>query len=282
MDDAGVDPMSAVAAEARRDAASLPTLLSVRALSKVFVRGEREVVALDRVSLDVADGEFVALLGPSGCGKSTLLNIMAGLADFTSGEALYRGQAIRGANTRVGYVTQSDTLLPWRTCQGNLELPLEIRGASKEERRERTARYLSMVGLAGSESHYPGELSGGMRKRLLLARSLIYDPECLLMDEPFGALDAQLRLSMHEVLQRIWMETGKTIVFVTHDIDEAVSLADRVVVMSARPGRIKTIERIDLPRPRDVYRGRYDPAVVAYQTRLFDALDKTGEADGPC
>ncbi|MBI4504980.1 MAG: ABC transporter ATP-binding protein [Chloroflexi bacterium] len=237
-------------------------------VAKRFWKGDTPVDAIGHVELVVRPGEFLGIVGPSGCGKSTLLNLAAGLMLPTAGEVRYQGHLVRDVNTRVGYMTQKDSLVPWRTVESNIALPLEIRGLRGRRKRELVAHYVELVGLKGFERHFPSELSGGMRKRVGLARTLVNDPETLLMDEPFGALDAQLRLLMHEETLRIWEHSRKTIIFVTHDLAEAVLLADRVVVISARPGRVKLIKDIDLPRPRDVARVRFDPRFG----RLFEEL----------
>ena len=250
-------------------------ILEYRDLSKVFFKGSTQVHALSHVDVEVAEGELLAVVGPSGCGKSTLLNIGAGLMEPGTGSVRYRGEPIVGVNTQVSYVTQKDNLLPWRTVAENVALPLELGGRDrlpKQERAERIARYIDLVGLSGFEGHYPSELSGGMRKRAQLARSLVYEPDVLLMDEPFGALDAQLRLVLQAELLRMWEGTGKTLVFVTHDLTEAISIADRVIVMSSRPGRVRAVERIDLPRPRDVFGIRFAPGFGDYFDRLWSAL----------
>jgi len=250
-------------------------ILEYRDLSKVFFKGSTQVHALSHVDAEVGAGELLAVVGPSGCGKSTLLNLSAGLMAPGTGEVRYRGTPITCVNTDVSYVTQKDNLLPWRTVAENVALPLTLGGRStmsRSERAERVERYVRLVGLSGFEEHYPSELSGGMRKRAQLARSLVYEPEVLLMDEPFGALDAQLRLVLQAELLRMWEGTGKTLVFVTHDLTEAISIADRVIVMSSRPGRIRAVERIDLPRPRDVFGIRFVPGFGDYFERLWSAL----------
>lgn len=227
------------------------------------------------MTAEVGDGELLAIVGPSGCGKSTLLNLGAGLMEPGTGEVRYRGRPLTGVNTHVSYVTQKDNLLPWRTVEDNVALPLQFGDRarlSKRERRERVAHHIDKVGLRGFEKHYPSELSGGMRKRAQLARSLVYEPDVLLMDEPFGALDAQLKLVLQAELLRTWEGSGKTLVFVTHDLTEAISIADRVIVMSPRPGRVQAIERIDLPRPRDVFGIRFAPGFGDYFERLWSAL----------
>jgi NitT/TauT family transport system ATP-binding protein len=250
-------------------------IIQYRDVSKVFYKDNTPVHALDHVSTDVPAGELLAIVGPSGCGKSTLLNLTAGLTRPGMGEVLYAGQRLCGVNTSVSYVTQKDNLLPWRTAAANVALPLTLGSRARLSRRvraERLEKYLALVGLEGFENHYPAELSGGMRKRVQLARSLVYEPDVLLMDEPFGALDAQLRLILQSELLRTWEGLGKTLIFVTHDLTEAISLADRVIVMSARPGRISAVERIDLPRPRDVFHVRFDPQFGDYFDRLWSAL----------
>jgi NitT/TauT family transport system ATP-binding protein len=213
--------------------------------------GNRErVEVLKDFNLDVREGEFLSILGPSGCGKSTYLNILAGLAQKSGGTLNIDGQPLQGINRNQGVVFQGYALLPWRTVLDNIAVGLEIRGVGKVERREQAREYLDLVGLNGFASRYPHELSGGMRQRVAIARSLVYKPDVLLMDEPFAALDAQTRETLQDELLRIWSLHRKTIVFITHSLDEAIFLSDRVAVMTPRPGRIKEIIDIDLPRPR--------------------------------
>jgi len=221
----------------------------------------------------VRQGEFLAVVGPSGCGKSTLLNMAAGLLAPTFGQVFYRGAPVHSPNTDVGYLTQRDTLLPWRTVEDNVAIALELRGESRADRHGTAHAWLDRVGLTGFEKSYPAQLSGGMRRRACLARTLAYEPETILMDEPFGALDAQLRLVMHDELLKLWTGTRKTVVFVTHDLAEALTLADRVAVFSPRPGRIRAIETVDLPRPRDVFRIRFDPHFGELHDRLWSYLE---------
>lgn len=228
------------------------SLIDFQNVSKTFEKNGERVEALREVSLSVPEGRFVALIGPSGCGKSTLLNIAAGLMAADQGTTLYRQNPVTSVNTQVGYMTQSDNLLPWRTTAGNVQLALEIRKVRSELRREKVADVLDLVGLSGFEKHYPRELSGGMKKRVALARTLIYEPETLLLDEPFGALDAQLRLILQQELLDIWGKLSATILFVTHQVEEAIGLADEVVVFSRRPARIRLHEEVGLPRPRDI------------------------------
>ncbi len=242
--------------------------------SKTFhVRGQ-VIRALQPIDLSVQREEFVALVGPSGCGKSTILNLIAGLLPTSTGTVLYDGQPVRDLNRHVGYMTQKDTLLPWRRAADNIRVALELkcRPTSRSEADEKVARMMELVGLKGFENHYPSELSGGMRKRTLLGRTLIYEPETLLMDEPFGALDAQLKLVMLDQLQALTQQRRMTVVFVTHDLGEAITLADRVVVFSARPGRIRALRDIDLPRPRDVFRIRFTDVFARYHEDLWDVL----------
>lgn len=251
-------------------------------VSKVFFKQDKPVHALQDVSTEVRKGELLAIVGPSGCGKSTFLNITAGLMPPGMGKVYYDGRSVDGVNTRVSYLTQKNSLLPWRSVEANVALPLELdvhEGLSVAEKKARVAHYIEMVGLRGFEHHYPSELSGGMRKRAQLARSLVYEPDTLLMDEPFGALDAQLRLVLQSELLKMWEGSGKTLIFVTHDLTEAISLADRVIVMSARPGRIKQVTEIDLPRPRDVFTIRFAPEFGGYFEDLWEAL-KTDLEDG--
>ena len=222
----------------------MPPKVSVSGLSIAF----GQTRALDRVSLTVGDGEFVSIVGPSGCGKSTMLNVIAGLLAPAEGGTSVAGIETNGAGSRSGYMFQKDTLLPWATALDNICLPMDVKG----ERDAHKARALiQMVDLTGFEAHYPRQLSGGMRKRVQLARLLAQDPEVLLMDEPFGALDAQTREVMQEELLRIWQQDKKTVVFVTHSISESIFLADRIAVMATRPGSIKEIVDVTLPHPRD-------------------------------
>ena len=212
-------------------------------------RGE-EITALEDVSLSVQDRKFVSLVGTSGCGKSTILRLVAGLAVPTEGEVLVDDRAIDGPGADRGMVFQAYTLFPWLTVQRNVEFGLRLRGMAPAQRREIARKYIAEVGLAGFEGVYPKELSGGMMQRVAIARALANDPAVLLMDEPFGALDAQTRITMGELMLRVWQQDAKTVLFVTHDIEEALLLADRVCVMTARPGRIRQEIEVALPRPR--------------------------------
>ncbi len=212
----------------------------------------REIVAaVQGVNLDIGRGEFLAVIGPSGCGKSTLLNMIGGLIKPTEGEIYVEGDLISGPHPKITMVFQDVSVFPWRTVMENTEFGLEMRGVDRQTRRCKCQEIIDLVGLRGFEKRYPQELSGGMNQRVAIARALSLDPDILLMDEPFGALDEQTRFILGEELLRIWGELGQTIVFITHNINEAVQLADRVVVMSARPGRIKKDVPLDLPRPRD-------------------------------
>jgi NitT/TauT family transport system ATP-binding protein len=204
------------------------------------------ITALDRVTLGVRDGEFLVVVGPSGCGKSTLLDLLGGLARPTSGQVLVDGRPVAGPGLDRGIVFQQYALLPWRTAAGNVAFGLEAKGVPRAQRADLIAHHLDLVGLSGFADRYPHELSGGMKQRVAIARSLAYDPDVLLMDEPFAALDAQTRDSLQDELVRIWARTGKTIVFITHGIDEAVHLGQRVAVLTSRPGRIKQVIDIDL------------------------------------
>jgi NitT/TauT family transport system ATP-binding protein len=246
--------------------------ISVENVDKRYVGRGRETVALARVSLSIEPGEFVAFVGPSGCGKSTLLNMIAGIIPKTSGRIVHNGSSVDAINRNVGYLTQADSVLPWRTVERNVGLPLEYRGVPQAERQKRVEAMLDLVELKGFGKAFPRELSGGMRKRVALAQMLAYGPNTLLMDEPFGALDAQLKLIMQQQLLRIWQEQKKTIVFVTHDLSEAIALASRVIVFSGRPGRIKHIETIDIPYPRDVFKVRFLPEFETAYDRLWGEL----------
>ena len=230
------------------------TVLSLKNISKRFFARERVINAVHRISLDVASGEFVTMVGPSGCGKSTILNIVSGLMRPTKGTVELDGRPVHGVTREVGYVTQQPNLMPWRTLIDNVSFPLQIAGAAKSERNDRAAELIAMVGLAGFEKSYPHELSGGMRQRANIVRTLTYAPKVMLMDEPFGPLDAQTRVVLQDQLLEIWSRTGVTIVFITHDLHEAIGLGDRVVLMSARPGRIIRVDKVAMSRPRDVFR----------------------------
>ena len=247
-------------------------MISIAGAGKTFHSGRGTTVALTPVDLTIVDGEFVSLIGPSGCGKSTLLNMMAGIIPVSGGSISHDGRSVAGPNTATGYMTQQDSLLPWRTAAQNIALPLTIRGVAQSEINLRVEEMLALVGLKNFGAHYPAELSGGMRKRVALAQCLAYKPGTLLLDEPFGALDAQLKLLMQAELMRIWETDRKTIVFVTHDLAEAITLSDRVVVFSSRPGRIKEVRAIHLPRPRDPLKIQFDPEYRELHQSLWDAL----------
>jgi len=231
----------------------MTTILSADAVSKRFDgRHGGGMLALSNVTLDVREGEFLCLLGASGCGKSTLLNMFAGFVAPTSGDVRLRGEGIRSIDPRCGMVFQSYALFPWKTVRENVAFGPKMKGLRRGERRDIAERFIEMVGLSGFAEHYPVELSGGMQQRVTLARCLAADPQVLLMDEPFAALDAMTREVLQGELMRIQAHSGKTVVFVTHNIDEALVMADRIVVMSPRPGRIAAVIENDLPRPRDI------------------------------
>ena len=254
-------------------------VVKIEHLRKSFARGEAEVVALADVNLEVESGSFVTIVGPSGCGKSTMLNIVAGLLSPSSGTVYYKGQVVDGPRPELGYLTQKDTLMPWREIVRNVEMPLEVRGIEKSARRRRARELIETVGLDGFDRHYPHELSGGMLRRASLARLLCADPETLLMDEPFGALDAQLRLELQNELLSLWSGSGKTVMFVTHDIEEAIVLGDRVIVLGV-PGRIVHDEHVSLPRPRDAAEIRFLPEFLEVHRRLWGALTEASQQKG--
>jgi NitT/TauT family transport system ATP-binding protein len=240
-------------ADTAAESGSTPQRLAVdvRNVSLTFETADGQVEALSNVSLQIADGEFVSFIGPSGCGKTTMLRVIADLQQATSGTLLVNGMSAEQARLerRYGYVFQAPALFPWRTIEKNLKLPLEIMGFSDTEQRQRAARYLALVNLNGFERKFPWQLSGGMQQRVSIARALSFDPALLLMDEPFGALDEIVRDHLNEQLLQLWDKTGKTVLFVTHSIPEAVFLSTKIVVMSPRPGRI--IDIIDCNFPRD-------------------------------
>ncbi|WP_445489010.1 ABC transporter ATP-binding protein [Niallia sp. 03133] len=225
--------------------------LEVKNNSKIFKKGGKEFYALNDASMQVIEGKFISVIGPSGCGKSTLFNIIAGLITPTTGSVLLDGKDIIGKKGFVGYMLQKDLLLPWRTILHNVILGLEVKGVSKKEAINRAMPLLEKYGLGGFENHYPDELSGGMRQRAALLRTLLYDQDIILLDEPFGALDAQTRLKMQQWLLQIWADFRKTVLFITHDIDEAIFLSDEIYVMTPRPGSIKEKITVPLDRPRN-------------------------------
>ena len=246
-------------------------LIRVRNLVKTFRRGSLEVNAIRDFNLDIAEGEFVAIVGPSGCGKSTFLHILGGFEHHSSGELLVGGNPVTAPGPDRGVVFQEYALYPWRSVEDNITWGLEVQGMPKPQRKAIAERLLTKVGLTHFRNHYPAELSGGMKQRVAIARTLAFDPRILLLDEPFGALDAQNRELMQEELQTIWQDSRKTAVFITHDIDEAIYLADRVIVFTARPGRAKADIAIDLPRPRDI-EIKKTPAYAAYRNQIWDLL----------
>ncbi|TAJ96820.1 ABC transporter ATP-binding protein [bacterium] len=251
-------------------------MLEVRHLSKVFFEQNDPrkpgLVALYDISLSVRKNEFVCLLGPSGCGKTTLIRIIAGLLLADRGEVLVNGNPVTSPGRDRCMVFQQFGLLPWRTVLGNVEFGLEIEGVPHEERREVSRRYLELVGLNGFEDYYPHQISGGMQQRVGIARALSKKPDILLMDEPFGAVDAQTREQLQEELLKIWAKTDTTVIFVTHSIDESIYLSDRVVVMHSRPGRIKEEVAVDLPQPRWEGDVKADPRFAQLRARIRESL----------
>ena len=255
---------------------SAQDVISVRRLSLKYGRGEAGVLALSDISFSVADGEFIVVVGPAGCGKSTLLKILAGLLRPTEGEASLKGTPIKGPRRDIGVVFQSPVLFPWRSVLGNVMLPADVQGLDQAAMHKRAQDLINLVGLTGFEQRYPRELSGGMQQRVGIVRALIHDPAILLMDEPFGALDAMTRESMNVELQRIWMERRKTVLFITHSTAEAVFLADRVIVMTPRPGKIGDEFKVALPRPRKLEVMNTE-GFGAYVRRIRKALNAGGE-----
>jgi NitT/TauT family transport system ATP-binding protein len=247
-------------------------MIDIRHVSKTFHKRDARVDAVRDISLTVERREIVAVIGPSGCGKSTLLNMIAGLYAPTRGSIVYKGTMVEDVNTDVGYMTQKDNLLPWRDVRDNVAFPLELAGLAKAERLDRADQVIRHVGLQGFEARFPNELSGGMRKRACLARMLLYGAETALLDEPFAALDAQLKLAMHDLVLRLASETRQTVVLVTHDLMEAVTLADRVLVCTRRPATVALEQRIDLKRPRDVLNVRFTSAFKDHYDALWERL----------
>ena len=251
-------------------------MLEVRQLSKVFFEQNDPrrpgLVALHNVSFSVRNKEFVCLLGPSGCGKTTLIRIIAGLIRADRGEIRVNGKAVSAPGRDRCMVFQQFGLLPWRTVLGNVEFGLEIEGIARAERQRIAGEYLALVGLSGFENYYPHQISGGMQQRVGIARALSKKPDILLMDEPFGAVDAQTREQLQEELLKIWNKTDTTVIFVTHSIDESIYLSDRVIIMQSRPGRIKEEVQVDLPRPRWEGDVKADPRFAALRAQVRELL----------
>ena len=254
--------------------------LAIDRLTKRYWRDSREVLALSDVTLSVEDGEFMAIVGPSGCGKTTMLNIVAGLLPYDQGTVAIDGKRVAGPGIDRAVVFQHSSLLPWRTIAGNIRYGMELQKRfDKAAMQERCDHFIKLVGLSGFERHFPSELSGGMQQRVNLARALAADPKVLLMDEPFAALDAQTREFMQSELLKIWSEARKTVLFITHQINEAIYLADRVVVMSARPGCVKDVFRIPFGRPRTLHLKR-DPKFLEIEDAIWQLVEEKPERIG--
>ena len=270
---------------------AVPTLaISLRDVTKYFYKGDTRITALADITFDVRPGAFVSIIGPSGCGKSTILNLIAGLEEPSEGSVHYGGTRVQHISVGIGYVTQHDTLLPWRTVEDNIRLPLDIQAQRLDrligkrrdaEARDRVAWAINLVGLSGFERHLPGELSDGMRKHAALAQTLVYARETVLMDEPFGALDFQMRLQLQAELLHIWSAERRTILFVTHDIEEAIALSDEIIILSRRPGRILDAVPVDLPRPRDPVTVRFDPRFQDLYRRVWAHVEPADGARVP-
>jgi NitT/TauT family transport system ATP-binding protein len=268
---------------AKKQGRAMPAYISAQNVNLTFRPKNREAVtALHNFDIDVEQGQFVSIVGPSGCGKSTFLNVLLGLIPPNTGEMMVNGRKVAGPGQDRAMVFQEFGLLPWRTVMNNVELGLELQGMPTSQRRGVCQGFIKMVGLSGFENHYPHELSGGMKQRVGLARALASNPDVLLMDEPFAALDAQTRDIMQAELLRIWQEAKKTVLFVTHQIEEAVYLSDHVIVMTKRPGRTKKIIEIDLPRPRDYemrVTQRFNELKLAIWNELKDELTAGGDEE---
>ncbi|MGC0367576.1 NitT/TauT family transport system ATP-binding protein [Rhodococcus sp. 27YEA15] len=246
--------------------------VELRNVSQVFPTKTGPFTAIKDVNLDVRKGEFLSIVGPSGCGKSTLVGLVAGLTRPYSGEVRVLGENVTGVDKRVGVIFQKDALLPWRTTLQNVALPLRWRGASKSEANDKAREWLKRVGLEGFESNFPHQLSGGMRKRVSIASTMSYRPEVLLMDEPFSALDVQTRNIMENDLLDLWAGSGQTVIFITHDLEEAIGMSDRVVSMTASPGTVLNSQVVDLPRPRDILECRLTPEFGEIHRQIWDDL----------
>lgn len=246
--------------------------IRLRNVSKRFMHRGQSVTALQDVTMDVMPGRFVSIVGPSGCGKSTTLSLISGLMPANEGQVFVGGKSVNGVQTGVGFMFQRDALLPWKTVLNNVTLGLIFRGWESRKADAHARSWLKRVGLSGFEHHYPYQLSGGMRKRVALAQTMVYGPNIILMDEPFSALDVQTRNLMENEVLGIFQEEHKTVLFITHDLEEAIALSDEVIVMTARPGRIKARYNIELPRPRNVTEIRFDPHYVELYERIWADL----------
>src|SRR5262245_23993396 len=246
--------------------------IQIEGLSQTFTTQKGDFLALRNIDLTVRQGEFVSVVGPSGCGKSSLLTIISGLARPRQGSAKVLGRPVDGVNRQVGFIFQRDALLPWRTALDNVALPLRFRGVGSRQAEKEAREWIIRVGLAGFESSYPHQLSGGMRKRVAIAATMVYSPLVVLMDEPFSALDVQTRNLMENGLLDIWSDTGQTVLFITHDLEEAIGLSDRVVVMSASPGHILANHEVPLNRPRDLLEDKLTPAFMDIYARIWQDL----------
>jgi sulfonate transport system ATP-binding protein len=263
----------AMTREGRRKHTTAGPKMSLTGVGLSYRTKKGRFTAIDGVDLDLAAGEFLAVVGPSGCGKSTLLKLVAGLLPATTGEIRLDGEPVAGGVPEgTGLVFQTDALLPWRTVEDNIRLPLVVKGVPADRQRERVAELVELVGLGSFERYYPDQLSGGMRKRVGIARTIAHDPDVFLMDEPFGPLDAQMRIRLGGEFLSIWETLGKSVIFVTHDVEEAVAMADRVVVMSRRPGRVKAEFPVALPRPRNFREVRFEPEFQRLQRAIWDSL----------
>lgn len=249
--------------------------LEIKNLSLRYQSKGQSTLAIHNINLNVKNGEFVSVVGPSGCGKSTLLKVISGLLKPTAGTVQIDGMKITDVPDHVGMVFQNDALLPWKSVFDNVRLPLSIANKTKKEQEERANELIKMVGLGGFEHFYPKQLSGGMRKRVALARSFAHDPSLYLMDEPFGPLDAQTRVTIGNEFLKMWEHVGKSVLFITHDIEEAIALSDRVIVMTGRPGTIKLEFKIPLERPRPFFDIRFDPRFKELQREIWKSLADT-------
>ena len=263
----------------KSDTTESSDVIAIDGLTVTFSSKRATVTALEDIDLRVADGEFVAIAGPSGCGKSTLLKVVAGLTDASSGDVRLRGTRVQGPQREIGYVFQRAALLEWRSVRKNILLQAEMRGMPRQAAQQRCDQLIEMTGLTGFDQALPHELSGGMQQRVSLCRALLHQPRVLLMDEPFGALDALTREKMNVELHRIWRETGTTVVLVTHSVAEAVYLANRVVVMSPRPGRIIETLDVDLPAERDYGETMERPEFIRVANRVRELLGSSSAAD---